>query len=259
MTKLEQLITLNRLLLENMPQYEAEAKRFPQTEEEQWRLFRSLCNMREPAPISEEFMKLQDALLQKIIADRGVTRLSDLTSAREGLYLWQGDITSLEADAIVNAANSSLTGCYIPLHGCIDNVIHTYAGVGLRLECAEIMEKQGFPEPTGRAKITKAYNLPCKHIIHTVGPIVSGKLRQEDCEMLACCYRSCLELADEKGLGSLAFCCISTGEFHFPNQKAAEIALKTVEDYKSETGSAIKVIFNVFKYEDLFIYQKLLD
>jgi O-acetyl-ADP-ribose deacetylase (regulator of RNase III) len=258
MTKLSQLIKLNQWLLCDMPQYEDEAKTYSQTEEEQWRLFRSLSNMREPAPISGEFIKLQDSFLQEKVSDRGIIKLSALTPMREELYLWQGDITTLQVDAIVNAANSELTGCYIPLHGCIDNVIHTFAGVALRLECAEIMEKQGFPEPTGKAKITKAYNLPCKHILHTVGPIISGRLTQEDCEKLASCYRSCLELADRKGLCSLAFCCISTGEFHFPNQEAAEIAVKTVEDYKIETGSSIKVIFNVFKDEDYFIYQRLL-
>jgi len=177
---------------------------------------------------------------------------------REGLYLWRGDITTLQVDAIVNAANSGLTGCYSPLHGCIDNAIHTFAGVKLRLECAKIMEKQGFPEPMGTAKITKAYNLPCKHVLHTVGPMISGALTQTDCQELASCYRSCLELADKNRLDSITFCCISTGEFRFPSKKAAEIAVKTVEDYKMETGSSIQVIFNVFKDEDLFIYQNLL-
>lgn len=241
-----------------MPRYQAQAHEFPQTEEAQWRLFRSLLNVREPAPISDEFIKLQDALLQREIADRGITVLSDLTPVREGLYLWRGDITTLRVDAIVNAANRGLTGCYVPLHGCIDNAIHSFAGVELRLECAKIMEKQGFPEPTGTARITRAYNLPCRHVLHTVGPIVSGPLTQTDCEELASCYRSCLELADKERLSSLAFCCISTGEFRFPNQKAAEIAVGTVEDYKAKTGSPIKIVFNVFKKDDDLIYQRLL-
>ncbi len=258
MTKCEQLARLNQLLLKDMPHYRGQAAGFPHTEEAQWRLFRSLVNVREPRPISDEFTRLQDAFLQQEIARKGVTALSNLKPVRQELYLWQGDITTLRVDAIVNAANSGMTGCYSPLHGCIDNAIHTFAGVGLRLECAEMMEKQGFPEPTGQAKITKAYNLPCRYVLHTVGPIVSGALTQGDCDLLAACYRSCLKLADEKQLGSVAFCCISTGEFHFPNQKAAEIAVKTVEAYKAETGSSIKVVFNVFQDEDDFIYQRLL-
>ena len=177
---------------------------------------------------------------------------------REGLYLWRGDITTLQVDAIVNAANSGLTGCYSPLHGCIDNAIHTFAGVKLRLECAKIMEKQGFPEPMGTAKITKAYNLPCKHVLHTVGPMISGALTQTDCQELASCYRSCLELAAEKGLESVAFCCISTGEFHFPNELAAEIAVRTVKEFLKKQTSVKKVIFNVFKDLDKTIYEKLL-
>lgn len=240
-----------------MPWYQAQANEFSQTEEAQWRLFRSLLNVREPAPIGDEFIKLQDALLQREIADRGITALSDLTPAREGLYVWRGDITTLRVDAIVNAANRGLTGCYVPLHGCIDNAIHSFAGVELRLECAKIMKRQGFPEPTGMAKITRAYNLPCRHVLHTVGPVVSGPLTNTDCEELASCYRSCLELADEERLSSLAFCCISTGEFHFPNQKAAEIAVETVEGYRAKTGNPIKIIFNVFKEDDYSIYQKL--
>ena len=172
--------------------------------------------------------------------------------------MWRGDITTLQVDAIVNAANSGLTGCYSPLHGCIDNAIHTFAGVKLRLECAKIMEKQGFPEPMGTAKITKAYNLPCKHVLHTVGPMISGALTQTDCQELASCYRSCLELAAESSLESVAFCCISTGEFHFPNELAAQIAVETVKDFLKKQTSVKKVIFNVFKDLDKAIYEKLL-
>lgn len=258
MIRLEQLTKLNQLLVDDMPPYKEEAKKFPVTEEEQWRLFRSLVNVREPGPISEEFIKLQDIFLKKEIADKGITDISTLALIRDEMYLWQGDITTLLVDAIVNAANSGMTGCYYPLHGCIDNAIHTFAGLELRLECAEIMDKQGFAEPTGKAKITKAYNLPCSHVIHTVGPIVSGKLTQNDCNLLASCYRSCLELADKEGMNSIAFCCISTGEFHFPNERAAKIAIETVKNYKRESGSLIKVIFNVFKDDDYFIYLKLL-
>ncbi|NLY87856.1 MAG: protein-ADP-ribose hydrolase [Clostridiales bacterium] len=259
MTKLEKLIKLNQLLLDDMPGYQVQAKKFTLTEEAQWRLFRSLVNVREPRPISEEFIKLQNAFLQEEIKNKGITDSSNLTPVRDKIYLWQGDITTLQTDAIVNAANSGMTGCYRPLHGCIDNAIHTFAGVQLRLECAEIMEKQDFAEPTGKAKITKAYNLPSKYVIHTVGPIVSGRLTQEACDLLAACYRSCLEQAVQEQLSSIAFCCISTGEFGFPNRRAAEIAVETVTDYLKETGSSIKVVFNVFKEEDYCIYQKLFN
>ena len=174
------------------------------------------------------------------------------------LIIVRNDITKMKVDAIVNAANSGMTGCYQPWHNCIDNCIHTYAGVQLRLKCAEIMERQGFEEPTGQAKITPAYNLPCDYVIHTVGPIVQGKLTRQHCKLLESCYRSCLTLADENQVPSIAFCCISTGVFMFPNDKAAEIAVRTVQEYKAETGSKIEVIFNVFKEQDERIYSKLL-
>ena len=177
---------------------------------------------------------------------------------KDEIYLWQGDITTLRCDAIVNAANSGMTGCYVPNHRCIDNCIHSFAGVQLRLECDEIMTKQGYSEPTGQAKITNSYNLPCKYIIHTVGPIINGKLTSEDCDLLESCYKSCLELVVKNNLDSIAFCCISTGEFHFPNDKAAQIAVKTVEEFMKKETSLKKVIFNVFKDMDKEIYRKLL-
>ena len=201
---------------------------------------------------------MQDDYLQEELAAKKITRLSDLHPIQEAIYLWRGDITTLECGAIVNAANSGMTGCYQPCHNCIDNCIHTYAGVQLRLKCAEIMEQQGYEEPTGQAKITPAYNLPCDYVIHTVGPIVQGKLTQEHCALLESCYRSCLELAEQNGVESIAFCCISTGVFHFPNQRAAEIAVETVRKFKAETGSKMKVIFNVFKDLDLETYRQLL-
>ena len=188
-----------------------------------------------------------------------MTHVEDLQPVSGDLYLWQGDITKLSCGAIVNAANSGLTGCYVPNHACIDNCIHTYAGVQLRLDCAEIMEKQGHEEPTGQAKLTRAYNLPCSFVLHTVGPIVTGEPTKEDEQLLASCYRSCLSLAEENGVKSIAFCCISTGVFHFPNERAAEIAIDTVRQYKSETGSEMKVIFNVFKDLDKEIYERLLQ
>ena len=177
---------------------------------------------------------------------------------RPGLYLWQGDITTLKCDAIVNAANSGMTGCYIPNHRCIDNAIHTYAGVELRQYCEEIMERQGHPEPTGQARITPAFNLPCRYILHTVGPIISDRVTRRDRELLASCYRSCLELAAEHGLESVAFCCISTGEFRFPNRLAADIAVETVMDFLKGQTSVKKVIFNVFKNLDRELYEKRL-
>lgn len=230
----------------------------PRDAERQKVLLRSLMNVRHPAAISREFLKVQDAYLHEELAAKTITRLPDLRPIQEGIYLWRGDITTLECGAIVNAANSGMTGCYQPCHNCIDNCIHTYAGVQLRLKCAEMMAQQGYEEPTGQAKITPAYNLPCDYVIHTVGPIVRGGLTRENCALLESCYRSCLKLADENGVRSLAFCCISTGVFMFPNEKAAEIAVDTVRKYKVETGSKIEVVFNVFKERDEAIYRKLL-
>ena len=183
------------------------------------------------------------------------------------LYLWQGDITTLAADAIVNAANSAMTGCYIPNHRCIDNAIHTFAGVQLRLYCHTYMQEQAgkkgasYAEPTGQAMLSPAYNLPSKFILHTVGPIVGDALTEEDRTLLASCYTSCLDLASQHQLESIAFCCISTGEFHFPNDRAAEIAIRTVRDWLSghPSSTVTKVVFNVFKNEDLAIYRSLLQ
>ena len=177
---------------------------------------------------------------------------------QNGIYLWQGDITRLCVDAIVNAANSAMLGCFVPCHGCIDNAIHSAAGVKLRLECSHIMENQKTKEPIGKAKITKAYNLPCRYVLHTVGPIICGPVTKQDCDQLSNCYRSCLELAATYQLKSIAFCCISTGEFHFPNQKAAEIAIQTVQDYQKKKQDGLEVIFNVFKDNDYKIYKQLL-
>ncbi|MCR4771448.1 MAG: protein-ADP-ribose hydrolase [Oscillospiraceae bacterium] len=230
----------------------------PEEGQAQKDLLRSLMNVRPPRAVSREFLSVQDEYLKEAIAEKGITRLTDLTPADGDLYLWKGDITTLACDAVVNAANSGMTGCYRPLHSCIDNCIHTYSGIQLRLRCAEIMDAQGHEEPTGRAKITPAYNLPCKYVIHTVGPIVDGALTREHRELLASCYRSCLDVAAENGCGSIAFCCISTGVFGFPKPEAAEIAVQTVKDRKSEKNSAIKVVFNVFGDEDLAIYRRIL-
>ena len=230
----------------------------PADAERQKILLRGLMNVRRPQPIDAAFLQVQDNYLQQETTAKGVTDLADLSSLQPGLYLWQGDITTLRCDAIVNAANSGMTGCYIPNHRCIDNAIHTYAGVELRLACEEMMEQQGYPEPTGQAKITPAFNLPCRYVLHTVGPIINGRVTKEDEKLLASCYRSCLELAAENTLESVAFCCISTGEFHFPNELAARIAVATVKEFLKEQTSIKKVIFNVFKDLDKTIYEELL-
>ncbi len=247
---------LIRSLLKENPQYRELG--IPQDAEGQRLLLRALLNIREPKTCAPDFLQVQDDYLRADLAARGVTDLADLTPIQPGLYLWQGDITTLKCDAIVNAANSGMTGCYYPNHRCIDNCIHFYAGAELRLACAELMEQQGHPEPTGRAKITPAFNLPCRYVLHTVGPIVSGRLTQRDRTLLASCYRSCLELAAAHGLESVAFCCISTGEFHFPNDKAAEIAVETVREFLQTETSVKKVIFNVFKDLDKELYTALL-
>ena len=221
-------------------------------------MLRSLMNIRRPQVIDAEFLTMQDEYLRQEIEDTGITRWANLEPVCGDLYLWQGDITRLECGAIVNAANSGMTGCYVPCHTCIDNCIHTFAGIQLRLDCAELMERQGHEEPTGQAKITLGYNLPCDYVLHTVGPIIEGRVTLEDERLLASCYRSCLELGEQNGVESIAFCCISTGVFHFPNQRAAEIAVETVQKFKAETRSEMKVIFNVFKDLDLEIYRRLL-
>lgn len=231
----------------------------PADELAQRRLLRALLNVRPPKPASAELLRLQDEYLQELLHDKKVTDVAELAPVQSDIYLWQGDITALRCDGIVNAANSQLLGCFCPNHNCIDNAIHTYAGMQLRAECAKLMTEQEHDEPAGTAKITAAYNLPCKYVLHTVGPIVFGDLTARHELLLANCYKSCLALADANGLESIAFCCISTGEFMFPNERAAQIAIETVATYKRETASAIKVIFDVFKDVDYEIYARLLN
>lgn len=257
MNQQEKRIYLIHELLHEDPSYKDFA--IPDNELEQRQLLRSLMNVRMPKYISKAFLEIQDEYLQEELKEKGITKLSDLTPIQEGIYLWQGDITTLECDAIVNAANSKLLGCFYPCHGCIDNAIHTYAGIELRQTCARIMQVQGHDEYTGQAKITPAYNLPSKYILHTVGPIIYGSVLKEDRELLASCYCSCLELAEKNDIQSIAFCCISTGEFHFPNKDAAKIAIETVKKFKHETSSKMEVIFNVFKQQDYDIYRKFLN
>lgn len=245
--------------LENEDADSKEDSRELKTIDEKITRFRSLCNVRAPLPVSREFLKVQEAFLTEWNAERETVSLNDLQPVQKQVYLWQGDITRLAVDGIVNAANSELLGCKIPNHNCIDNIIHTRAGVELRLACHELMEAQGRKEAVGKAKITKAYHLPSRYVIHTVGPYIDERgvspLKEA---LLASCYRASLALADEYGLTSIAFCCISTGEFNFPNEAAAKIAVETVQKYITETNSTIQVLFNVFKDEDLHIYESLL-
>ena len=256
MNQSERRIYLIQELLKENAQYRG--MEIPTNTEEQRLLLRGLMNIRMPHPVRKEVLEVQDAYLQEEKKRKGIVEPDNLGEIQPGIILWQGDITTLKCDAIVNAANSGMTGCYAPNHRCIDNAIHTYAGVELRLACEELMEQQGFPEPAGQAKITPAFNLPCQYVMHTVGPIIHGRVTKADKEMLASCYRSCLALAAENNLESVAFCCISTGEFHFPNDLAAQIAVETVKEFLKTQTSVKKVIFNVFKDLDKAIYEKLL-
>ena len=256
MNQTERRQYLIRALLDEQPRYRG--TEIPSDAGAQKQLLRGLFNVRMPGRIGDEFLRIQDEYLQEVTQQKGVTGLKELTPMEPGIYLWQGDITTLACDAIVNAANAGMTGCYQPCHNCIDNCIHTYAGVQLRNVCAEIMEKQGYEEPTGRAKITPAFNLPSRYVIHTVGPIVQGRLTKRHEEQLASCYRSCLQLAEKNGCRSIAFCCISTGVFGFPQDRAAKIAVETVRTYRATNHSSIEVIFNVFQNRDHELYRDLL-
>lgn len=255
MNQNERQLYLIKYLLSEDKKYEKMS--VPESEEERFRLLRGLMNIRPPKPVSEEFLEVQDEFLKEKISSKGITNIADLLPIENGIYLWKGDITTLKCGAIVNAANSQMLGCFHPCHNCIDNAIHTFAGVQLRLECANIMERQGCEEPTGSAKITSAYNLPCGNIIHTVGPIVSGKLTEKNCRQLESCYESCLEAAVRNNVQSIAFCCISTGVFGFPQKEAAEIAVNTVKEFLKTHD--IEVIFNVFRQDDCDIYSGILQ
>ena len=247
-----------RFLLEVLLRERGETMALPADEAAQRRLLRALCNVREPVPAPADFLAVQDAYLQEEMRRKGVTDAARIPEAEPGIRLWRGDITTLRCDAIVNAANSALLGCFVPCHGCIDNAIHTYAGVQLRLACAELMAAQGHPEPAGRAKITPAFNLPSRYVLHTVGPIVRNRPTARDEALLASCYRSCLALAAAHGAHSVAFCCISIGEFHFPSARAAQIAVQTVREARKTLQHEMDVIFNVYQERDLRIYEGLL-
>lgn len=216
------------------------------------RLMRALMNVRQPIKPSQELIDAQDKELVRQREEKGIVEIK-----QEGIHLWQGDITRLKVDAIVNAANSQMLGCFLPLHACIDNAIHSAAGIQLRCACNELMQAQGHEEATGQAKITPGFNLPARYVIHTVGPIIpDGKPTKEQEEQLASCYCSSLKLAEENALESIAFCCISTGVFNFPQELAAKIAIKTVKDYPRQHIKI--VVFNVFKDDDYAIYKQLI-
>ena len=229
--------------------------------DELWATFRALVNTRPAWPASQDFLAAQDELLQGVIAEAGVHGIEEAVASPydRRMRLWRGDITTLAVDAIVNAANSQMLGCWVPGHYCIDNAIHTYAGVQLRAECAQIMAAQGHDEPTGQAKITAAYNLPSKHVIHTVGPIANGHPSDLHRKQLEQCYKSCLDLAAAQGLASMAFCSISTGVFGFPKREAAQIAVRAVGEWFASNTSDMSVIFNVFGTDDEQIYKSILS
>lgn len=255
--KMQRRYLIEELLKENR-QYSG--MKIPTDENEQKALLRALMNVRLPKAVPPRFLEIQDAYLQEEIRRGAIVDADSLPPVPRDcrIALWQGDMTTLRVDAIVNPANSGMCGCFQPLHNCLDNIIHSKSGIALRLYCADMMKKQGHEEPTGQAKITPGFNLPCKYIIHTVGPIIYDRVRQEDEQLLASCYRSCLKLADENGVRSIALCCISTGVFRFPNERAAEIAVQTVREYLNGYTGIRKVIFNVFKDIDKEIYTKLL-
>ena len=230
------------------------------------RLLRSLMNIRMPGALPEAVLRVQDDYLKARAEEKGIVTLEDIPVIRGRLSLWQGDITRLAVDAIVNAANAQMLGCFVPMHTCIDNCIHSFAGVQLRLECHRQMEAlrakygPGYEQPTAVPMLTDAYNLPAKKIVHIVGPIVSGRLTPEAEAELAACYRNTLDLCAENGLRSVAFCCISTGVFGFPQQRAAEIAVETVTAWlDAHEGRMDQVIFNVFTDKDRDLYAKLLQ
>ena len=244
--------------------------------EEKRAAIRSLMNIRMPGKETTALLRAQDAYLKEELDKKGVVTLSEIPTVDEAygssvpfagkLSLWQGDITRLKAEAVVNAANSQMLGCFVPCHKCIDNAIHSAAGMQLRAECSRMMNEKRmrygrqYEEPEGTAVLTKAYNLPGEYVIHTVGPIVYGGLTDAHCETLRSCYEKVLRCCLENGIRSVAFCCISTGEFHFPNEEAARIAFKTVTDFLTEHEDSMeRVVFNVFKGRDLEIYRKLLS
>lgn len=261
MTQSERLDYLIEAFIEDSKEYGD--LRIPNDPEEKRRILRSLMNIRMPSSMSEEVLSVQDDYLTERNREKGIVTLDDIPEIKDGLSIWQGDITRLAVDAIVNAANSQMLGCFVPMHSCIDNCIHSFAGIQLRNECNEKMKVkriqygEDYEQPTAAPMLTEAYNLPAKKIVHVVGPIVSGRLTEDLENDLADCYANTLDLCKDSGLRSVAFCCISTGVFHFPNRKAAQIAVKTVREWmKRYPDSMDRVIFNVFKDEDRRYYEQ---
>lgn len=255
MNQKQRRVWLIRALLEEMPQYQYPV--FPYTPDRQWRLLRSLMNVRPPVPVTEEFLQVQDAFLREMTEEKGIVEAESLPPCAKDsrLVLWQGDITALRCDAIVNAANSRLLGCFQPCHDCIDNIIHTMSGVQLRLACHELMQDQ--EEPAGQAKITPGFNLPAKYVLHTVVPVIDGEVSAEAESLLASCCRSCLDLAEQHRLHSIAFCSFS-GHSSFPQDRAAEITFRTVEAFLQKETCIRRVIFTVPKADSMTIWQNLL-
>ena len=255
MNRLQLIKFLNARLLELL---RVEVADVPDDFSAQRKLLRALMNICPPVDFDENFLRAQDELLSAETLERGIVKLEDIAPVDEHIKIWRGDITRLAVDAIVNAANEKLLGCFVPLHGCIDNAIHSAAGLQLRNACNEIMSAQGHDEPTGHAKITPAFNLPSKFVLHTVGPIIPPERQPNAAEekLLVDCYESCLTLAAEKNLRSVALCCISTGEFHFPPRRAAELAVQAVKKFLST--HAFEIVFNVFTERDEKIYRDVL-
>ena len=252
------LFLIDYLIKEGNYEYNKELEKAlkENNEEVLYNYFRYLMNIRLPNNISEEYLKIEDEYLQERLKNKIITNIEDIKPIRDNLYLWQGDITTLNIDAVVNAANSSMLGCFIPLHKCIDNAIHSASGTRLRLCLNDIMK--GKSEESGKCIITKAFNLPSKYILHTVGPIIQNIVSKKDEEILYNCYKSCLETAKDNNIKSIAFCCISTGEFKFPNKEASQIAVNAVKDFLNNSKYDIKILFNVFKDLDYELYYNIL-
>lgn len=259
-SRFDEVKTLIKMLLDEMPKFSDWASKIPDDYVSQRTLLRGLMNLRKPGSLNPNFVELQDKFLQEELNEKATVSVYKLPETSiSKIALWQGDITRLQCDAIVNAANSQMLGCFVPGHNCIDNCIHSAAGLQLREECAQIIQKQGHDETSGGAKLTRGYNLPCKFVLHTIGPTINIRPTSQNERDLASCYLSCLNLATGEHFKSLVFPCISTGVFSFPHQEAAGIAVRVVEEYLNDHPNAPVVIFDVFLDMDYEIYNDLLN